>query len=410
MAETDEQRKKRERDEAAKERASRARKINLGRRGEVTRKEMIADLQRVSKVNVGLGPSPSRRRYRELGHFSEQMVIDIFGTHEEFKRASGLADSRETRAHTLLLAATNHAAQFREYADTHLLPWRGKYEKRLDGELTILVGSDFHSQYVDPFALACFLETAKEVQPDIIVLNGDVVEFSGAGRWSKRPGLNLTLQSEIDFCRREILRACREACPDAQIDWVVGNHEDRLTRFLADTARPLAGLDCLQFEKLFSLDALEVNLVFGDNFLATTAGERRDDVNRTWKIYGGCYVVAHHTPGGQNPGKKQLQRFGMSGTSGHTHKASLYAEPSLASPHRDWSVTGMMAGQIVGRSYRDVPSGWTNGFVLATVIPSKGVVFQEPASIKAGVCTVAGMRFDETPAAERFRDWQRDNL
>ena len=410
MAETDEQRKERERNEAAKERASRARQVNLGRRGQVARREMIADLQRVSKISVGLGPSSSRARYREYGHFSEQMVTDIFGTHEEFRRASGLGDSRQTRRLSRLIADTNHASQFKEYADKHLLPWRGKYEKKVSGELRILVGSDFHSQYVDPFALACFLETAREVQPDIIVLNGDVVEFSGAGRWSKRPGLNLTLQSEIDFCRREILRACREACPKAQIDWVVGNHEDRLTRFLADTARPLAGLDCLQFEKLFSLDALEINLVFGDNFLATSVGEQREDVNRVWKVYGDCYVVAHHTPGGQNPGKKQLQRFGMSGTSGHTHKASLYAEPSLASPHRDWSVTGMMAGQIVGRSYRDMPSGWTNGFVLATLVPSKGIVFQEPASIKAGLCTVAGMRFDETAESEKFRRWQRDHL
>jgi hypothetical protein len=410
MVETDEQRKERERREAAKERASRARQVNLARRGAVARQEMISDLQRVSRISVGLGPSSSRARYREYGHFPEKLVTDVFGTHEEFRRASGLADSRQTRSLSRLIANTNHAAEFKDYADKHLLPWRGKHERKVTGEVRILVGSDFHSQYVDPFALACFLETAKDVQPDIIVLNGDVVEFSGAGRWSKRPGLNLALQSEIDFCRREILRACREACPDAQIDWVVGNHEDRLTRFLADTARPLAGLDCLQFEKLFSLDPLEVNLVFGDSFLATTVGEQREDVNRTWKVYGGCYVVAHHTPGGQNPGKKQLQRFGMSGTSGHTHKASLYAEPSLASPHRDWSVTGMMAGQIVGRSYRDMPSGWTNGFVLATVLPDKGVVFQEPASIKAGVCTIAGMRFDETVASEKFRRWQREHL
>jgi len=409
MAETPEQLKARERAAALK--ARKTRMANVERRGDISAEEMVKDLVRVSKISFGLGPSAARDRYRRFGHFTAESVGDVFGTHQEFKRAAGLCDSRESRRQALLIARVRNVDNYRRYTEKHITPWVGRFERKLPkDEFRVLVGSDFHSQYCDPFALAAFIETAAEVQPEVIALNGDVVEFSGAGKWSKRPGLNLSLQSEIDFARREILRPLREACPDAQIDWHIGNHEDRLARDLTDTAPELASLDCMQFDKLFSLRDLEINLVFGDSILGTSASEKRTDTNERWKVYGGCYVVTHHTPGGNLPGKKQLSMYGMSGCSGHVHRQSYYIEPSLAAPSKDWVVSGMMAGQIVGRSYRITPSMWSMGFVLATVLPDREIVFQEAAAVKDGTCVVAGMRFDETDEALKVRQWQRENL
>lgn len=409
MAETDDERKARERALIAKARKERL--ANANRRGSVTEEEMVADLQRVSKIHIGLGPSSSRSRYRNHGHYSERMVADVFGSHQEFRRAAGLIDSL-TEGQLLRKQSSYHRMdKIRKYADKYLLPWKDRFKRNEpDDELRLLIGSDFHSNYADPFALECFIETAREVQPHGIVLAGDVVEMYSASSHPKRPGLHLSLQSEIDFTRREILRPLREACPDAFIDWHIGNHEDRLARMLASIGPQLACLDCLQFDKLFSLKDIEVNLVFGDSMLATTERDRTKAVNDVWKVYGGCYVVTHHTPGGMHPGKRQLERFGMSGSSGHVHRQNYYIEPSLAAPNKDWLVLGMMASELVGRTYVSRPSTWSRGFALATVMPSRGIAFQEPAIIKDGFCHIAGMRFDETDACREYRKKQAHKL
>lgn len=398
---------RKEQERAAKAEARDARTANLERRGEATREELIADLLRVAQIpRPLLGPSASRQRYRELGHFPETLVYDFFGNHQEFRRAAGLQDSRTESRLRNQRARLNTETQISEYAKAHVLPWVSRHEKRnvgADREVRILVCSDLHSTYLDPFAWEVFVETCRQVQPHHICLNGDVADFYAVGRWSKKPGKNLTIQEEIDFVRRTIFAELREACPDANIDWTIGNHEHRLIRFLADTSPALASLDCLEFDKLFNLDRYEVSLVCGGEFLATNAQETKKDINDNWKVYHDLWVATHHTPGGQNPGAKQLKRFGMSGSSGHSHTPSMTHAPTLVAPGADWMVTGMMAGYAVGKEYVDQPSKWNQGFGLVTLIPGKGIVLQQPAIIKEGFAEVAGMLFEETPEARTER-------
>ena len=63
------------------------------------------------------------------------------------------------------------------YADRELRRYNDLYRTApRTGRLEVIVGSDFHSWFVDPFALRVFLDTIEMVQPDIVVLNGDPVQ------------------------------------------------------------------------------------------------------------------------------------------------------------------------------------------------------------------------------------------
>src|SRR6185503_13997294 len=135
--------------------------------------------------------------------------------------------------------------------------------------------------FVDPLALRVFLDVARDVQPDTVVLNGDVVDFPQVSRFTHMPGAgSLSLQDEIDFTREKIVRRVREACPDAALLWVIGNHEHRLVRYLADTAPELASLRSLSWTSLLGVDEYGVEMCFGGNFMAPTQRQRADNYRR----------------------------------------------------------------------------------------------------------------------------------
>jgi hypothetical protein len=141
---------------------------------ERTRKALINDLVRVFNHpnNPYGGWAASRRRYRELGHYPEILVSDLFGTPAEFERAAGLRDQRGTSKVLLATARLHTEREIREYAEEHVLRSSGRWSKKYretNGVKHVLVGSDFHGQFVDPLALRVFLDVAKDVQPDTIV-------------------------------------------------------------------------------------------------------------------------------------------------------------------------------------------------------------------------------------------------
>jgi hypothetical protein len=68
--------------------------------------------------------------------------------------------------------------------------------------------------------------------------NLDLVEF---GRYRHSPAFQRTTQATID--RATLFGAeLRDVAPDAQIDWLAGNHEERLPNYVLDNARAAFGI------------------------------------------------------------------------------------------------------------------------------------------------------------------------
>lgn len=375
---------------------------------------LIADLLRVYNhpANPFAGWAASRDRYRQLGHYPGVMVSDLFGTHAEFERAANLRDKRGTSKVALLTSRLHTEKSIREYAEETVMGstgrWAANYAKR-DGVKHVVVGSDFHGQMVDPFAIRVWFEVLKIVKPDLVVFNGDVCDFPTVGRFSQIPGAGaLSLQDEIDYVRKEIFAPTRKIVgPKTPMTYHVGNHEHRLVRYLADTAPQLADLRCLRWDTLFGIDEFDIEMVFGGNWLAPRQMDRTQNVGKTFKVYYDTLVVTHGRSIATNAMAEELRRFGLSGTSGHTHRPGTWTAPTLANPGLNWTSTGMMAGFAVGKDYVDGPSGWTMGFSVFTVDPGCGLVVPQPVLIYENLAAFAGRVFrpTEEERATRRRLW-----
>lgn len=371
---------------------------------------LIKDLQRVydAPENPFAGWSASQKRYRQLGWYPEVMVVDLFGTHAEFERAAGLRDKRGTSKVKLATARLRTERDIRHYAEDSVMSSAGRWSKAYrnsNGIKQVIVGSDFHSQMVDPLALRVWLEVLGMVQPDLVVLNGDIVDFPSVGRYSQIPGAgNLSLQQEINFCREHILGPTRNAVGDkTPITYHVGNHEQRLVRYLADTAPALADLESLRWDKLFGIDDFGIEMVFGGNWLAPMQQGRSENLRKTFKVYYDCFVVAHGHSIAKNAMEAELLRFGMSGTSGHTHRPGIWTRGNVRTANLSWTSTGMMAGHAVGKDYVDGPSMWTMGFALFTIDPANGTVIPQPIHITEDFATFCGRVWRATETDKKIR-------
>lgn len=376
------------------------------------RERLVADLKRVfdHPCNPYRGFAASRARYRQLGWYPELLVTDIFGNHSEFQRAAGLRDSRGDTKVRNAIAKLATERKIQEYAESCVFT-NGTYDEELRDKKTwkglkkVMIATDIHSQFVDPFAWQVFLDALTMVDPDVVIINGDWVEFSAVSRHTSMPGAaNLGLQAEID-CVREQAAQIRERCPNATMMWHIGNHEHRLVRYLADTAPALADLRCLNWADLFGIKDFGIEMVFGGDFMAPEQWQRKSDVEkRTWRIYWDSYAVTHGTKTTGHAAAAELSRFGISGTSGHTHRPQMFSKPTAVCPTATWMTTGMMAGFAVGHHYVQGPSAWTMGFGFAVVDPERKIVIQEPVTIHEHLATFMGRLWRPTKAVLKHRN------
>lgn len=97
----------------------------------------------------------------------------------------------------------------------------------------VLIGGDFHVPFQDDKAVNCFIKTANELQPEVIVINGDLLDFYRLSRFSKGEGRNP--MEEITEAKA-ILEDLHLCCPDSKIFYPIGNHENRLEKYIYDKA------------------------------------------------------------------------------------------------------------------------------------------------------------------------------
>ena len=93
----------------------------------------------------------------------------------------------------------------------------------------------------DEAYISVVLSLIKAAKPDRIVLHGDNADFPELSKYRLMPTFQRTTQATIDRCA--VLGAeLRAAAPDAQIDWLAGNHEERLQHYIVDNAKAAFGL------------------------------------------------------------------------------------------------------------------------------------------------------------------------
>lgn len=224
---------------------------------------------------------------------------------------------------------------------------------KIPGPNKVLILSDVHVPFHDEQALQLALKGSK---PDIILLNGDQIDFYSVSRWEREPTTGL-LQKEITLTGK-FLKYLRSRFPKAEIIWKDGNHEERWCKFLSSKAPELHGLECLQFPALFNFHNLGIHYVTDKKPIL---------LGKLPVLHGHEYNFPIQNP--VNPARGLFLKAKTSAMCGHMHTTSSHAEKTLLGEiHSTFSV-----GCLCNMLYRYSPiNNHNHGFARVDIANDNG--------------------------------------
>lgn len=330
-----------------------------------SQEDCIEDLRRVQNENFGA--DITRNFYRESGKYSDSTWNRYFGTFQEFRRRAGLELTRHQ--HKLERDIAKHASidHYRDFFRSEVLPYLDKYKKGSSPFhiKKILAMSDLHDKECDLFSLSVFIDTCKRMQPDVIVLNGDIYDLLEFGRYSVDPR-HYDIKGRFDFVKNEVFKPLRKNCPNAQIDLIAGNHEMRLLKLLADKTPNvrvlLSDVMNLGFADIFGLDEFQINWASKFDLGAYSKKDMNDEIKKNYRVYYETFVFSHKPD--------ERLRSNMWGSNGHHHQGMIRSK-NVVDPLNNqvkmltWSQTPAM--HVADAEYLENVNGWNTGFLEVTV-------------------------------------------
>lgn len=169
---------------------------------------------------------------------------------------------------------------------------------------------DTHCGSEDKRAVGLALKVMEKLEPTGVVLLGDFLDFHGIARFDlDRAQKSALLQTEVDI-GKSVLRSIRDASPLATSRrFIEGNHEARLTKWVWGNPA-FRGMEALSIPSLLSMSDSGFEPTLHKSLTLTPA----------FVVKHGTYIASD---AGQS-GKKEMQRAGMSGASGHTHRIGTF--------------------------------------------------------------------------------------
>lgn len=246
-----------------------------------------------------------------------------------------------------------------------------------------------HTPMHDRRAWDLAIQVAMKMQPEYVVLLGDMLDLAPFGKYTTEPDLHwTTMPTLIEL--HWYLGQLRLACPRAEIVWLEGNHEYRLRRMLMDQLKEAVDLrpvddpngpEALSVERLLSLKALDIEYL----------GAYPEAEYWLWdriRVYHGTTV----RKGSGASTAAIIRDTNVSVVCGHVHRLELAAKTTTsASGHT--TVYAMCPGTIC-RIDGVVPgstrrSNWQQGLGVANFMPD-GLVTMEIMPIEDGRCVYNG--------------------
>lgn len=356
-------------------------------RAEWTADDCIAELRRIAQIDET--KVITRNYFRVNSDISESTWNRYFGTFLEFKRQANITLSRHV--HGVERAIARHASKDNQRrANTEKSGWEDAYLRPVDGRWqTCLVASDIHDTSCDPFYRRLLIDTAKRVQPEKIVLNGDIYDLPEFSKWSVDPR-NFDVVGRIRWVNA-FVADLRAAAPDAEITMVEGNHEYRLVRHMTEATPALmvvlSDLHGMTVPGLLGLQANEVNYIARMDLAAFNEADIRNELKKNYVVMWDA-LLFHHFPEGRN--------MGYPGANGHHHKHIMWNQYSPQFGPYEWHQLG--TGHIRSASYC-AGERWSNGFMLCHVDTHKKRTQFEYIDTTFEQCMIGG-RFYQRQADE----------
>lgn len=248
---------------------------------------------------------------------------------------------------------------------------------------TVFVVSDFHCPYHDERLLERCEQLLTRVEPQRLIVNGDLVDWPTLSRHPKTTG-NPAANASANECIQaggEVLARLRAAVPeDCLVQFVPGNHDSNLARFLYQNASAAADL-CVagtdtpvwSLRNLLQFDRLGIEMV-GDEEQWQHAVVRLTD-----------HLVVRHglsvRAGSAASVVANMKSSEYATVSGHTHRQGVASATRWASSGRHKIVQGAEIGGMfqMPRKPTDWPTyvphnmDWQPGFASIEIERAPGL-------------------------------------
>lgn len=211
--------------------------------------------------------------------------------------------------------------------------------------------SDLHVPFHDAPAVSAALDDLQRRKCNVILLNGDVVDFYSVSRYEVDPSRR-DLGREIEQ-GRQMLGHIRARFPKARIIYKVGNHEERWKSFLIQNGAELLRLS--EFE-------LPGVLHFDEHGIQCVDDRRAIEVGRLIVLHGHEYRFAIANP--VNAARGLFLRTKQSALCGHFHQRSEHGSRTVSGDTiSTWSV-----GCLCHLNPQYMPyNEWSHGYAVVEV-------------------------------------------
>ncbi|SRR5579875_639778 len=248
----------------------------------------------------------------------------------------------------------------------------------------IIVLPDIHVPAHNKKILWAVMQFLKDFKPHIVILIGDVADVFALSRWPSPPRVVKNMQEELDQARRLVDKII-EVSGCIHVFYIMGNHEDRVHRYLTDPASGVANiLDFNTREPILSFHGL-MGYKPGDPVTFIYDLQEKGGfgggilINDDLEFHHG-YIVR------PNPGASPQADSNTTGRSighGHTHRAGMSArDTTLNGVVRSFEFGHLVDPTHAYMGYANLLNNWhpaigaglvTGGKVHMSVLPIKQV-------------------------------------
>jgi predicted phosphodiesterase len=129
-----------------------------------------------------------------------------------------------------------------------------------DAGLRVAVLSDIHYPYHDEKAETIVKMFLADYKPDLIILNGDIIDCYAVSSYQKDIKKKMDIQDEIDYTNNKLMQWVDDF-PETKFTYLEGNHENRFARIVKNNAPALAALRTLDIAVNLGLEELGIEWV-----------------------------------------------------------------------------------------------------------------------------------------------------
>jgi predicted phosphodiesterase len=215
------------------------------------------------------------------------------------------------------------------------------------GHKKALIISDVHLPYHDIDAITTCFDYAKEQKPDLVVLNGDIIDCFLLSKFVKDPKAR-KFKDELDQLKQFV--AMVKETFNCRIIYKMGNHEMRYQHFLWEKAKELEGIEEFELNNIIQKRAPDVEIVSDKTIIM---------LNDLPLLHGHEFGKSIFSP--VNVARGLHLRAKVSALQGHSHKTSEHTETDLLGIIKTtWS-----CGCLCGLKPDYAPyNTWNHGFAI----------------------------------------------